>query len=145
MTIEAATPAQQLEVTRRARIAADATQRFAEREDTITAAQAVAIDAALVALSAALAAAGISGLPATSAVVSNGGTVNVENSAGALDSPATATVAAGTLSGVKLAATKTILTSGTKVNVGTAFTGSGAFLTPTIANGVLTGGVLSAS
>lgn len=144
MTIEVATPAQQLEITRRARIAADATQRFAQREDAITAAQAVSIDAALVALSAALAAAGISGLPATSAVVANGATVNVENSAGALDSPATAVVAASAITSVKLAATKTILTNALKFS-GVTITGSGTFFTPTVANGVLTGGVLSAS
>jgi hypothetical protein len=80
----------------------------------------------------------------TNAVVANGGTVNVENSAGALDSPATATVAAGVLTGVKLAATKTILTNALKFS-GVTITGTGTFFTPTIVNGVLTGGVLSAS
>lgn len=80
----------------------------------------------------------------TAAVVSNGGTVNVENSVGNLDSPATAVVAAGVLNGVRLDATKTILTSGTKINA-VAVTGTGNFATPTIANGVITGIVLSAS
>ncbi|AUV61954.1 hypothetical protein PsPhPollyC_gp06 [Pseudomonas phage PollyC] len=83
-------------------------------------------------------------MPPTQVVVSNGATVNVENSAGNLDSPGVATVAAGALSGVRLAATKTILTSGTKVNA-VAVTGTGNFATPTIANGVLTGIVLSDS
>lgn len=80
----------------------------------------------------------------TGAYVANAGTVNVENSAGNLDSPATATVAAGVLTGVKLAATKTILTDATKFS-GVTITGSGTFFTPTIVNGVMTGGVLSAS
>jgi hypothetical protein len=83
-------------------------------------------------------------LPTTQVVVANGGTVNVENSAGNLDSPATATVAAGVLSSVKLASTKTILTSALKFS-GVTITGTGTFFTPTIVNGVLTGGVLSAS
>lgn len=58
MTIEAATPAVQYEVRRQAVIAASLTQKFAHRADPITAAQAVAIDAALLNLQAALAAAG---------------------------------------------------------------------------------------
>lgn len=58
MTIEAATPAVQYEVRRQAVIAASLTQKFAHRADPITAAQAVAIDAALINLQAALAAAG---------------------------------------------------------------------------------------
>lgn len=146
MAIETQTAAVQYEVRRRCVVAAAATQRFAEDASVITAAQAVDIDAALLALQTALTAAGAGAvLPATSVVVSNGATVNVENSAGNLDSPATAVVAGGVLTGVNLAAAKTILTSGTKVNLGAAFTGSGAFLTPTIAAGVITGGVLSAS
>lgn len=80
----------------------------------------------------------------TNAVVANGGTVNVENSAGNLDSPATATVAAGVLSGVKLAATKTIVTSGVKINA-VAVSGTGNFATITVAGGVITAIVLSAS
>lgn len=80
----------------------------------------------------------------TNAVVANGGTVNVENSAGALDSPATAVVAAGVLTSVKLGATKTILTSGTKINA-VSVTGTGNFATPTIVDGVITAIVLSAS
>lgn len=83
-------------------------------------------------------------LPATQAVVANGNSVNVENSAGALDSPATATVAAGVLSGVRLATTKTIVTNGVKVNAASV-TGTGNFATFTVANGVITAIVLSAS
>lgn len=80
----------------------------------------------------------------TSAAVANGATVNVENSAGALDSNGTAVVAAGALTSVQLPATKTILTNALKFS-GVTITGSGTFFTPTITNGVLTGGVLSAS
>lgn len=81
-------------------------------------------------------------LPDTQAIVANAGTVNVENSAGNLDSPATAVVASNVLTSVKLAATKTILTDAVAVT-GVTITGSGTTFTPTIANGVLTGGVLS--
>lgn len=83
-------------------------------------------------------------LPTTSVVVADGATVNVENSAGALDSPATAVVAAGVLTSVKLAATKTIVTSGTKVNA-VAVSGTGNFATITVTNGVISAIVLSAS
>lgn len=83
-------------------------------------------------------------LPATQVIVSNGATVNVENSAGALDSAGTATVQSGVLTSVQLAATKTILTNALKFG-GVTITGTGTFFTPTIVNGVLTGGVLSES
>lgn len=72
MTIEVATAAQQLACLAKARIASHALQRFAEREDAITVAQAAPIDAALTALAQALTAAGITGIPATSAIVANG-------------------------------------------------------------------------
>lgn len=95
------------------------------------------------ACSTALAAVGIIGtLPANQVVVTNGATINVENSAGALDSPATAVVAGGVLTGCNLAATKTILTHAVAVT-GVTITGSGTTFTPTIVAGVLTGGVLS--
>lgn len=81
-------------------------------------------------------------LPATQAIVLNAGTVNVENSAGNLDSPATAVVAASVLTSVKLAATKTIVTSG--VDLVVPVTGVYATkATPTVVNGVITGIVLS--
>lgn len=81
-------------------------------------------------------------LPATQAIVLNGGTVNVENSAGNLDSPATAVVAGSALTSVKLAATKTIVTSG--VDLVVPVTGVYATkATPTVVNGVVTAIVLS--
>lgn len=85
-------------------------------------------------------------LPATQVIVSNGGTVNVENSAGALDSPGTAVVAGGVLSGVQLAATKTIVTTADNITVqnsaGAAVAGSHA---ATVAAGVLSNVKLAAT
>lgn len=141
MAIESQSAAVQLALRQKCAIASKIMQRFSQNAQVILADQAVDIDLALTALSNALTAASVS---ATSVVVANGGTVNVENSAGALDSDATAVVAAGVLTSVKLAATKTILTNALKFS-GVTVTGSGTFFTPTIANGVLTGGVLSAS
>lgn len=79
---------------------------------------------------------------ALGAYVANASTVNVENSAGNLDSAATAVVAAGVLTSVKLASTKTILTNAVAVT-GVTVTGTGTTATPTIVNGVLTAIVLS--
>lgn len=84
-------------------------------------------------------------LPATQVVVSDGGTVNVENSAGALDSPATATVAGGVLTGVKLAATKTILTQGQTVSVTDASAAPSVNATAAVAAGVVTALTLATS
>ena len=78
----------------------------------------------------------------TEVVVTNGATLNVENSAGNLDSAGTATVAGGVLTSVKLAATKTILTDALAVT-GVTVTGTGTTATPTIVNGVLTAIALS--
>jgi hypothetical protein len=109
--IESQTPAVQLACLAKCRIAEKALQRFAEREDTLTAAQAVPIDAALAALSAALTAAGVSGLPATSAIVANGATVAMKNSAGSKSVNGTASVAASAVTGVALPATAAIVDS----------------------------------
>lgn len=145
MTIESSTAAQRITLRDTLAIAKVAAQKFAQDSVTPTVAQAAVFDPLVVAASTAIAAAGYSpSLPATQVVVANGGTVNVENSAGALDSPATAVVAGGVLTGVNLASTKTILTNALKFS-GVTITGSGTFFTPTITNGVLTGGVLSAS
>jgi hypothetical protein len=126
---------------------ADATQPYAQG-DTILTVEASAgpravIKAAADAAIVACAAIGGTG-SGTSAAVSNGATINVENSAGNLDSPGTAVVAGGLVTSVQLAATKTILTNALKFS-GVTITGTGTFFTPTIVNGVLTGGVLSAS
>ena len=81
----------------------------------------------------------------TAAIVPNGGTVNVENSAGNLDSPATATVAAGVLTGVKLGATKTIVTSGDSINVENSAGALDSPATAVVAAGVITGVNLGAT
>jgi hypothetical protein len=118
-------------------------QRWAQDAKTPTSTDVTESAVSLNAAAAALAVAGASPGGAF-ATVSNGDSVNVENSAGALDSPATAVVASGVLTGVNLASTKTILTNALKFS-GVTITGSGTFFTPTIVNGVMTGGVLSAS
>jgi len=81
-------------------------------------------------------------LPDTQAIVLNAGTVNVENSPGNLDSPATAVVAGGVLTSVKLASTKTIVTTAVDLVVPV----TGVYVTkatPTVVNGVITAIVLS--
>ena len=70
--------------------------------------------------------------------------MTVQNSAGALASAATLTVAAGVVSNAKLTADKTIITTAVKVNA-VSVTGTGNFATFTVANGVITAIVLSAS
>ena len=75
----------------------------------------------------------------TGAVVINSATVNVENSAGALDSPATAVVAAGVLTSVKLAATKTIVTHAQSINVENSAGALDSPATAVVAAGVITG------
>ena len=143
MSIATITAAQRIEVRDECVRAGLYMQRWAQDAKTPTAADVTESNTPLNAAAAALAVAGASP-GATIANVSNGGTVNVENSAGALDSNATAVVAGGVLTSVQLAATKTILTNALKFS-GVTITGSGTFFTPTIVNGVLTGGVLSAS
>jgi hypothetical protein len=144
MSIATITAAQRVEVRDECLRASLAMQRFAQSGTTPRTDETAEVTPVLEAAAAALVVAGASGLPATSAVVANGASVNVENSAGNLDSPATATVAGSAVTNVRLASTKTILTNALKFS-GVTITGSGTFFTPTITNGVLTGGVLSAS
>jgi hypothetical protein len=145
MTTASATAAQRLEARDEAVKVAALLQGVVQVAQAPSAAKGALVDAALTPLTAALAALGsTTALLPTQQVVANGDTVNVENSAGALDSAATATVAAGVLTDVKLASTKTILTHALKFS-GVTITGSGTFFTPTVVDGVLTGGVLSAS
>lgn len=145
MTIETSTAAQRQLLRDKLYIAAHASQRFAQDSVTPTAAQAVFFDSRIVAAQVAIAAVGYSAsLPATQAVVSNGGTSPVQNSAGAAIGTGTYTVAANAVSNIKLPATVAGVTSGVKINAGTV-TGTGNFATITVANGVITGIVLSAS
>lgn len=73
-------------------------------------------------------------LPATSAIVSNGGSVTVKNSAGGISKTGTATVAANAVTDVKLAATSTIVDNAQVIPV----TGGGT-ITLTVAGGLITG------
>lgn len=76
------------------------------------------------------------------ALVANGATLNLQNSAGTAQGTVTATVAAGAVSNVKLPATATRIVSGTKITAPVTGTGTTG-VTPTIANGVVTALVLS--
>lgn len=77
-------------------------------------------------------------LPATDAIVSNGGTVVVKNSAGTVSKNGTATVAANAVTGIALAATEAIVSNAANVviqnSAGTAVAGSHA---ATVAAGVV--------
>lgn len=100
MTIENASAEVQLTLQRRTLIAVHQLQRFAENATPINAAQAVDIDAACVALMAALDAAGYgTTLPPTQAVVSDGNTVPAEGTG----TTATLVVTGGNLVKVTLA------------------------------------------
>lgn len=80
-------------------------------------------------------------LPATQAIVSNGGTVPVRNSAGADSHNATAVVAAGALSGVNLAATVAMVDNSDAVPVlpAAGTTPAQGNATAAVAAGVITG------
>lgn len=145
MTIESSTAAQRQTLRDALFIAAHAAQRFAQNSAAPTVGQAAIFDPKMQAADAAILAAGYtSSLPATQAVVTNGGTSPVQNSAGAAIGTGTYTVAANAVSNIKLPATVAGVTSGAKINAGTV-TGTGNFATFTVANGVITGIVLSAS
>lgn len=140
MSISTSTAAERITLRDKCTIMEKAIQAFAQDSIVLNAEQITEIDALMTALSAALLAADA---PATSAVVANGGTVNVENSAGNLDSNATATVAAGVLTNVRLAATKTIVTSAQAL---TGVTPTGVYVstvTFTVASGLITAIALS--
>ena len=86
---------------------------------------------------------GVDALLATEVIVADTDILNVENSAGNLDSSGTATVAAGVLTSVRLAATKTIV-SNAQALTGVAPTGTYTnTVTFTVAAGVITAIVLS--
>lgn len=143
MSIATITAAQRVEVRDECLRASLAMQRFAQSGTTPRTDETAEITPVLEAAAAALVVAGASGLAATSAVVANGASINVENSAGNLDSPATATVADSAVTNVRLAATKTIVTSGQAL---TGVTPTGTYTTTvtfTVAAGVITAIVLS--
>lgn len=78
-------------------------------------------------------------LPATQALVGNGASLPVKNSAGNETKTGTATVAANAITGIALAATVALVDNADTITV----TGTGTTCTLTVANGVVTGGVLS--
>jgi len=138
MSLISVTAAQRLTLRDRAVQLATVSQDYAESFRTPTTAEAAVVQAAIDAMTAAIAV--INGT-AGSASVANGATVAVRNSAGADSHNATAVVASNALTGVNLAATVALVDNGDKV----AATGTGAFATAVVANGVLTGVTLSAS
>lgn len=143
MSIATITAAQRVEVRDACVSASLAMQRFAQSATTPRTDETAEVTPVLEAAAAALVVAGASGLPATSAVVANGASLNVENSAGDLDSVGTATVAASAVTNVRLAATKTIVTSGQAL---TGVTPTGTYTTTvtfTVAAGVITAIILS--
>jgi hypothetical protein len=145
MPVANATPLQRLTLRNEAVKTGVACQSFAQNGITPGTAHAAAIDAQLATLLTALSDVGATAaLPATQAVVQNGGTAPVQNSAGAAIGTGTFTVAANAVSNIKLPANVAGVVSGVKVNAG-AVSGSGNFATITVANGVITGIVLSAS
>lgn len=85
-------------------------------------------------------------LPATDAIVSNGGTVVIKNSAGSVSKNGTATVAANSITGIALAATEAIVSNASNVviqnSAGTAVAGSHA---ATVAAGVVSNVKLASS
>lgn len=145
MSFQSITSAQRVEIRDSAVQVATTAQKFVQDARTPAADAQGAVNTALNAMAAALLVAGITGLPATSAVVANGGSVPVQNSAGAAIGTATATVAASTLGNVKLPATIAGIGSGAAVTVPITFVtartaGATATVaaTVTVANGVIT-------
>ncbi|BBD74688.1 type VII integral membrane protein [Pectobacterium phage PPWS2] len=107
-------------------------QVYAESARTPTAGEAAIVQAAIDAMSTAIAVInGTSG----AASVSSGATVAVRNSAGADSHNATAVVAAGALTGVNLAATVALVDNGDTITA----TGTGTTATLVVTAGVLTG------
>ena len=146
MTIETSTPAQRQDLRDKLFIAAHAAQRFAQNSAAPTVGQAAIFDPKMLAADAAIVAAGYSpSLPATQAIVANGGSVPVKNVAGvAVPGSSVATVAGGVLSAVNLPTNVAPVVSGVKVNA-VSVTGTGNFATITVTAGVISAIVLSAS
>lgn len=142
MSFSTITAAQRLEIRDSAVQVASVTQPFAQNGLAPTAAELALITPVLSNCAAALGVAGATGLPATQAIVANGNTVAVRNSAGAASHNGTAVVAGGAVTGVNLAATVAMVDSGTAITV--PVTGTYATkITPTVVAGVITGFVLS--
>lgn len=141
MSLVSATAAQRATLSGTLETAGKWTNQFRENALTPTADREAELAPYLTASVDALAAVGYTSTPA-GAVVANGDTVAVRNSAGADSHNATAVVSGTSLTGVNLAATAAIVDNGDALVV--PVTGTYATTaTVTVANGVITGIVLS--
>lgn len=136
MSLLTVTAAQRQTLRDKASTLATLSQTYGESARTPTAEEAAIVQAAIDAMSAAIAV--INGTPGA-ATVANGATVAVRNSAGADSHNGTAVVASGTLTGINLAATVALADNGDTVPA----TGTGTTATLVVADGVLTGVTLA--
>lgn len=135
MSLITATAAQRQTLRDKASTLASLSQGYAESARTPTTEEAAIVQTAIDAMTAAISAIG----GGTTATVANGATVAVQNSAGADSHNATAVVASGALTGVKLAATVAMVDNGDTVSA----TGTGTTATLVVAAGVVTGVTLA--
>lgn len=117
MSFSTITSAQRLEIRDSAVQVASITQPFAQNGLAPTAAELALITPVLDNCAAALGVAGSTGLPETSAVVTNAATVAVVNSAGADAHTASATVAGSALSNVKLPAATSLVDNSDAISI----------------------------
>lgn len=111
MSIATITAAQRVEVRDACLSAALIMQKYTQSATTPRTDETAQATPLLDSAAAALVVAGANGLPATSAVVANGGSVNVTNSAASKSVSGTAAVAASAITGVALPATSAIVDS----------------------------------
>lgn len=135
MSLITATATQRQTLRDKASTLASLSQGYAESARTPTTEEAAIVQTAIDAMTAAISAIG----GGTTATVANGATVAVQNSAGADSHNATAVVASGALTGVKLAATVAMVDNGDTVSA----TGTGTTATLVVAAGVVTGVTLA--
>lgn len=122
MSFQSITAAQRLAIRDNASKVATAAQKYVQTFEPITAAEGNEVNPLLVPLANALAAAGASAsLPATQAIVSNGSTIPLQNSAGASIDNITLTVAANTVGNAKLPATTAAVKNTAAVTVPVTF------------------------
>jgi hypothetical protein len=138
MSLVSATAAQRATLNGKLENAGKYTHQFTESAVAPTAAREAELADYLNDAVDALAAVGYSSTPA-GAVIANGATVPVRNSAGADSHNATAVVSGTTLTGVNLAATVALVDNGDTV----AATGTGTTATLVVTNGVVTGVTLA--
>lgn len=145
MSLTSITPAQRATLSGTLQNAGKATTDFTENSKALAADRAAEILPVVQKAVDALTVAGLASapLPATSAVVANGATVAVRNSAGANSHNGTAVVAASAVTGINLPATAAMVDNAQALT-GVAPTGTYTnTVTFTVANGVITGIALS--